>query len=277
MSLAKPPTALVEAVKASFHSRNLDSRFLIPILSSLTKPEILGYLPKLVKLPRKAFEQAVLKLMSATPLPLTPSELLVALHLMDTAKSNVTIFELKEATQACLDQKLIFKQDILAAALQRLIDQMPLPVLFMRTVLCFILPPSVLTNNLLLQVIQSVSLYPGLVGFVNSNLTRLLAKKIWEDASQWDGFARYCDVSSSRYLPLAILRSLLQLVKPHSFGVLLQLPRPQLLDVLDRSASLKERFTEYLQKNAGLHRGKYQQLLQLIEPKPALPETSAEA
>lgn len=45
-------------------------------------------------------------------------------------------------------------------------------------------------------------MYPNLVGFVNSNLTRLFVRKIWTMPIIWEGFVRYCDVRTISLLSI---------------------------------------------------------------------------
>jgi symplekin len=85
------------------------------------------------------------------------------------------------------------------------------------------------------QVIQAVSTYRSLVPFVSSTLlTRLITKKIWTVAPLWEGFIRCA-----------------KLIAPASFGALLQLPKEQLRELVDKQPSLKAGLREYVMKKAG--------------------------
>ena len=42
--------ALVDKVREIYHSKNMDVRFLIPVLSGLSKQEVIAVLPKLIRL-----------------------------------------------------------------------------------------------------------------------------------------------------------------------------------------------------------------------------------
>lgn len=89
--------------------------------------------------------------------------------------------------------------------------------------------------NSVYQVIQAVTTYRTLVGFVSSTLlTRLITKKIWTVPPLWEGFIRCA-----------------KLIAPASFGALLQLPKDQLRDIIDKQPSLKSGLREYLMKKAG--------------------------
>lgn len=89
---------------------------------------------------------------------ITPSELLVALHLIDATKADIKT--VMKATSMCLNEKQIFTQEVLAVVLQQLMDQTHLPTLLMRT------------------VIQALGSYPRLSGFVMNILQRLILKQV---------------------------------------------------------------------------------------------------
>ncbi|KAK9765013.1 hypothetical protein K7432_006996 [Basidiobolus ranarum] len=220
---AKPSPQLVSAVKAVYTQRELDARFLIPIMPGLEKEEAFKFLPNIICLlnntegERKVVKEVMLKLISTSEEEATnnsgrsqisPSELLVALHNME---ETIGLKRAVEATQICFSLPEIFTSEVLAVVLQQLVDQPKIPTLFMRTVM------------------QSVSLHKNLTGFINSLLSRLITKKIWNSPKLWDGFIRCC-----------------KLTQPTSFSVLIQLPKNQLQDVLVKCESLKEPLKRYL-------------------------------
>lgn len=91
-----------------------------------------------------------------------------------------------------------------------------------------------LTNGLDLQVIQAVTTYKSLVGFVSTTLlSRLITKKIWTNPPLWEGFIRCAKV-----------------IAPASFGALLQLPKDQLRELVDKQPSLKSGLRDYVTKKA---------------------------
>lgn len=104
----------------------------------------------------------------------------------------------------CFAERQTYTAEVLAIVMQRLIEQNPLPTLLMRT------------------VIQSLSLYPKLIGFVMNTLQTLIQKQIWKQKKVWEGFIKCC-----------------QRTKPQSFAILLQLPAPQLMTVFRSSPDLK--------------------------------------
>lgn len=86
----------------------------------------------------------------------------------------------------------------------------PLPTLLMRT------------------VIQSLTQYPRLAGFITNLLQRLILKQVWKHKLIWDGFIKCC------------LR-----LQPQSMGVLIQLPVAQLQDALLICPDLRSPLLEY--------------------------------
>ncbi|TPX63008.1 hypothetical protein PhCBS80983_g00061 [Powellomyces hirtus] len=224
-----PSAQLVGLVRNAFVQKNLDARFLIPVLSGLDRNEVLQHLSRIVLLldgtepQRKVVRDAFLRLVDspsvknaaasatgACPItvagadrsaiahhggagsPLSPSELLVALHNMDDV---VGLKRAVEATNICFSCQTVFKQEVLAVVLQQLVDQSKLPTLFMRT------------------VIQSVNQYSGLVSFVANILLKLINKKM---------------------------------MFPASIHLLQSLPRPPAMDALKRSPKLKASVVQHL-------------------------------
>ena len=128
----------------------------------------------------------------------------------------------------------IFRSDILAVVMNQLVDEPVLPTLFMRTVSPVTILPCV-RHSQQAQVIQAVSTYRSLVPFVSTTLlTRLITKKIWTVAPLWEGFIRCA-----------------KLIAPASFGALLNLPKEQLRELVDKQPSLKAGLREYVMKKAG--------------------------
>ena len=116
------------------------------------------------------------------------------------------------ATGLCFAEKNIYTPEVLAVVMQLLMDQNPLPTLLMRT------------------VIQSLSQYPRLIGFVMNILQRLILKQVWKQKKVWEGFIKCC-----------------QRTKPQSFQVLLQLPASQLETVFSTSPDLKPALQQHVQ------------------------------
>ncbi len=67
---------------------------LIPILQGLSKEEIISHLPAIIELPTNVLKIAIQKILHKSQTeqslnPITPSDVLVALHLMDIKIINV--------------------------------------------------------------------------------------------------------------------------------------------------------------------------------------------
>ncbi|KAG5550560.1 hypothetical protein RHGRI_015500 [Rhododendron griersonianum] len=115
-----------------------------------------------------------------------------------------------DACNACFEQRQIFTQQVLAKVLNQLVEQIPLPLLFMRTVL------------------QAIGAFPALVEFIMEILSRLVSKQIWKYPKLWVGFLKCA-----------------HLTKPQSFSVLLQLPPTQLENALNKMAALRAPLIAY--------------------------------
>ncbi|XP_039293523.1 symplekin [Nilaparvata lugens] len=203
-----PSPELVAKVRELYQTRVSDVRFLIPVLNGLTKKEVIAALPKLIKLNPIVVKEVFNRLLgthaeAGHSSPVSPAELLIALHNIDPTKCELkTVIK---ATSMCFAEKSAYTQEVLAVVMQNLMEISPLPTLLMRT------------------VIQSLSLYPRLIGFVINILQRLILKQVWKQKKVWEGFIKCC-----------------QRTKPQSFQVLLQLPATQLADVFDNSPDLKQ-------------------------------------
>ncbi|XP_040551310.1 symplekin-like [Gallus gallus] len=66
------------------------------------------------------------------------------------------------ATNLCFAERNVYTSEVLAVVTQQLLEQHPLPVLLMRT------------------VIQALAAYPRLGGFVMNVLSRLIMKQVWK-------------------------------------------------------------------------------------------------
>ena len=193
---------LVDSCRFIYHEKKLGAEFLIPILSGLEKKEILQELPQVVALldgteEKKELVQSVfIKLIESKtiggedtaeqtiqPCILSPVDLMVALHTME---ETISLKKSVEATSICFSLSDIYTQEILVVILQQLVELPTLPTLFMRT------------------VIQSVTLYQDLAGFVNSILTLLITKQVWKHPKLWDGFIRCCTVFFFNFLFLIL-------------------------------------------------------------------------
>ncbi|KAK9748584.1 hypothetical protein RND81_02G068400 [Saponaria officinalis] len=201
-----PSPDLINSVKHLYETKK-DATLLIPILTSLSRNEVLPVFPRLVNLPLDKFQEALAKILqgSAHSGPaLTPAEVLVAIHEIVPEKEGIALKKITDACSACFEQRTVFTQNVLRKALNQMVDRTPLPLLFMRT------------------VIQAIGAFPTLVDFVMEVLSKLVSRQIWKMPKLWVGFLK-C-VSQTQ---------------PHSFHVLLQLPAPQLESALNKYANLR--------------------------------------
>ncbi|KAF9089440.1 hypothetical protein BGX29_012050 [Mortierella sp. GBA35] len=264
----RPSPGLVSAVQAAVIQHDLNARFLVPIISGLNREEVVASLPRIVGLlkgterERRTVTEVFLKLLSGStgagagpggannasgagsqqngvqggsngnlvrrdssaghgagsaqggagvqargPV-LSPSELLIQLHLMEDVVGWKAACE---AMDICFHHPEIYKSEIIAVVLQQLLDMPTIPSLFMRT------------------VIQAITLYKNLVGFVNSMiLARMIQKNVWSRPVLWKGFVRCA-----------------KMMQPTSASVIASLPRQQLKEVLAMEPSLKESVDAY--------------------------------
>ncbi|KAL7095344.1 hypothetical protein ACP275_10G018300 [Erythranthe tilingii] len=202
-----PSPELVSTIKRLYNIKLKDIDILIPILPFLPKNEVLLVFPHLVNAPSDKFQVVLSRVLQglnhSTPV-LTPAEALIAIHGIDPDRDGIPLKKVTDACNACFEQQHIFTQQVLAKVLNQLVEQIPLPLLFMRTVL------------------QAIGAFPSLVEFIMEILNRLVSKQIWKNPKLWVGFMK-CAL----------------LTKPQSFGVLLQLPITQLENALNRTQALR--------------------------------------
>uniref|UniRef100_A0A5B6YMW5 Symplekin n=2 Tax=Davidia involucrata TaxID=16924 RepID=A0A5B6YMW5_DAVIN len=204
---------LIATVKHLYETKLKDATILIPMLSSLSKNEVLPIFPRLVDLPLDKFQRALAHILQGsahTGPALTPAEVLVVIHDINPEKDGLALKKITDVCSACFEQRTVFTQQVLAKALNQMVDQTPLPLLFMRT------------------VIQAIDAFPTLVDFVMELLSKLVSKQVWRMPKLWVGFLK-C-VSQTQ---------------PHSFHVLLQLPSPQLESALNKYANLRGPLSAY--------------------------------
>ncbi|XP_045909775.1 symplekin [Micropterus dolomieu] len=211
-----PSPELVERVRDLYHKRVPDVRFLIPVINGLEKNEVIQALPKLIKLNPIVVKEVFNRLLgtqhsegSSTVSPLTPGDLLIALHNIDSTKCDMK--SIIKATNLCFAERNVYTSEVLAVVMQQLMEQNPLPMLLMRT------------------VIQSLTMNPRLGGFVMNILSRLIVKQVWKYPKVWEGFVKCC-----------------QRTKPQSYSVLLQLPPAQLTSVFERCPEMREPLLQHV-------------------------------
>ncbi|KAJ3561803.1 hypothetical protein NP233_g9973 [Leucocoprinus birnbaumii] len=227
----RPTATIVALVKALISEKDLDARFLIPIIAEMDRADIIRYLPKVVSIlngqaenrniVRNVFNSIVAtSTVISSNMPrvrqselLPPDRLMVLLH---QGEKEIGLKSAMEAINICFSMTEIFRSEVLGAVMQQLIDEANLPTLFLRT------------------VIQAVTTYKSLVGFVSTTLlSRLITKKIWTNPPLWEGFIWCAKVTA-----------------PSSFNALLQLPKDQLRELVDKQPSLKTSLRDYVTKRA---------------------------
>jgi hypothetical protein len=96
---ATPAPQLVELGVKAFREYD-DARFLIPVISGLSTQDTIAFLPRLIVLPTALVKTQVFqKLLHVKPSPLTPSELMVQLHVVDLKKYVVNLLCLLVTTR----------------------------------------------------------------------------------------------------------------------------------------------------------------------------------
>lgn len=209
-----PHPDLLLRVRELYQNKVKDVRVLIPVLSGLSRAELIAVLPKLIKLNQAVVKEVFNRLLGIgaefahQQIALTPTDLLVALHTIDTNVCDLKA--IVKATSMCLAERDVYTQEVLMAVLQQLVEVVPVPTLIMRT------------------TIQSLTLCPRLSNFVLNLLQRLILKQVWRQKVVWEGFLKT-----------------LQRLKPQSLSVMLQLPPPQLADALQQCPDLRPPLLEY--------------------------------
>jgi symplekin len=178
----------------------------------------------MVNLPMEKFQVALSRVLQGSSQSgpvLSPSEALIAIHSIDPARDGIPLKQVTDACNTCFAQRQTFTQQVLAGVLNQLVynnlhrteyffyscfdffsssghffslasfwlqvQQIPLPMLFMRTVL------------------QAIGAFPALSDFILEILSRLVSKQIWKYPKLWVGFLK-CT----------------QTTQPQSYKVLLQ-------------------------------------------------------
>ncbi|MCO5590039.1 hypothetical protein L7F22_044008 [Adiantum nelumboides] len=243
---------MVDMVKqmAEENSNEIDPRFLIPILPDLEKAEIIKYLPRVVSIlsSDKPEDRLMLKNVFtsivqppeqgfgsvSTNLPrvrqselLSPVELMSLLHHAEPEIGRKTA---ADAIRLCFGMTDIFRSEVIGAVLNLLIEEPVLPVLFMRT------------------AIIAVRTYKALSSYISTIfLSRLIIKKVWQQPLLWEGFI-ICAKQTA----------------PASLSALIQLPREQLRDVVEKQPDLRVGLRDYLIKKAGGNKARLRSFLELL-------------
>lgn len=122
--------------------RQLDVRFLVLIIQTLEKNDIMMQLPTLIRSldgsdsQSKLVKTVFLKLVEARDegegALIAPSELIIRIHNLE---DQIGLQNVMLATNICFEAPEVFKQEVFAVVLQQLLDQVKLPTLLMRTMI----------------------------------------------------------------------------------------------------------------------------------------------
>ncbi|KAH8383214.1 hypothetical protein KR009_007345 [Drosophila setifemur] len=234
-----PNVDLVRRVRDLYQHKVKDVRVMIPVLSGLSRSELISVLPKLIKLNPAVVKEVFNRLLGIgaefahQTMALSPTDIMVSLHTIDSSVCDLK--SIVKATSLCLAERELYTQEVLMAVLQQLVEVNPLPTLLMRT------------------TIQSLTLYPRLANFVLNVLQRLIMKQVWRQKVIWEGFLKT-----------------VQRLKPQSLPILLHLPPSQLVDALQQCPDLRPALAEYaesMQDEPMNGSGITQQVLDIISGK----------
>lgn len=144
-----PPQLMVTAC-LQLYDRCQDARVLVPILRGLDRATALRLLPALLTLQPEQLAAALQRLVApavladsqsqaaaaqvGTPI-VSPTELLTALHTLDHSKDAGLMRRTMQAVTVCISSPALFPPEALAACINQLMTRVPLPQLFMRTVI----------------------------------------------------------------------------------------------------------------------------------------------
>jgi len=221
---------LIESVK-TLYSRTGDARFMIYIWQALSRNEIESLLPKIVSLPQVGVKAALSRVLHCRPPPIAPEKLMVALHKLAPSGKELTMKKIADSIEICFNERAIFTTQVLAVVLQQLMDQNPLPQLYMRTVLV------------------ALKASPSLTDFVMGILSRLISKQVWNMPTLWEGFVKCCRQTLPRSLP-----------------VLVQLPPQQLAKALQACKDLGPPMAQHVQERLAKGYPIPHQIIAQLEP-----------
>ncbi|VUZ55106.1 unnamed protein product [Hymenolepis diminuta] len=241
-----PPKEVVDRMRWLYRERANDVRFIVPVIVGLSKQEVIELLPRIFQLNETYIKEVISRLLRASVAtqpppdphnpnegaeasssakgPLTPEDLLVAIHLLEFTKNPdanpndpvptkpyIDIRVILQGCMNCFSERSLYTQERLSVAIGQLLERPVIPTLFLRTVM------------------QAHALYPRLSGYVINVLFRLIQKQVWKSDILWAGFIRCCVK-----------------IQPKSYQVLLQLPPQQLEAVFKREPDLRAQLRRYV-------------------------------
>ena len=186
------PEKLVASVE-SLYTAHKDPKYLVPALAGLEAHRLLALLPQLVAgLPARQFQAAMALALKdcaktgglAAPGRASPVDVLITLHLIDPRSPGAaSLSKVKDAITCCFRLPEIFNGACVSATLNKLSDMRPFPLLFMRT------------------AIQACKAFPDLNAFLVELQRKLIARQVWTDKQQWEGFLRCVKMTAPKSLP----------------------------------------------------------------------------
>jgi hypothetical protein len=198
-----------------------DARLLVPVISGLKQRAARQLLPELLQLDMSYVKLTVKAILYGKPTPFKPADFMVALHALSsgTTDSKVERSRLKSAARSinlCFaEHQDVFPQNVLAVVLQQMVQQTPVPRLFMFT------------------LIQTLAACPRMLPLGMTFCQTLISeKRVWTDSVLWKGFLK----CAATY-------------QPHSYPVLLSLPLAQFTDVVSKNAALKRGLRAFVQQS----------------------------
>jgi len=193
----RPTKQLIASLQKLYFDSSKDLKILIPVIEYLDRDTMIKILPELVGMDISQSKKGISKILAQkNDAVVKPIELLIRIHNLAPNMNSPLLKKAIDVIQYCLGQS-VFGSEQLAQVLKQLVQQEPIPVLFMRT------------------LIQSLLVYPSLTSFAMEILRSMILKQVWDLPDLWEGFIRCCKMS-----------------QPYSFPVLCELPRPQLEEIL---------------------------------------------
>lgn len=202
------PATLLDAAEALSTSQGGDVQYLAPLVCSFDEERVRDLLPAFIHASSDIFASVLDTILSLPEedATLSPVAIFIAVHEVQVGQSGVTLKQLVDACSACFDRPDVFTPQVLATALQQMVEFTPLPLLFMRTLM------------------QAETVAPQLKDFTLGLLRTLVNRQVWKmDSKIWDGF----------------LRSLRR-AAPQSYPLMIELPAPTLADALDKFPAMRE-------------------------------------
>ena len=181
------PPSLLAAAESLYESQNKDVAYLAPLVCSFDEERIRDLLPQFIHANGDIFSSVLDALLSVPEeqAKLSPVAIFIAVHEVQTGQSGVTLKQLVDACSTCFERPDVFTPQVLASAMQQMVEQTPLPLLFMRT------------------VIQAETIAPQLKEFTLGLLRTLVNRQVWKmDKNIWEGFLRCAKRAAPRSFPL---------------------------------------------------------------------------